>query len=242
MSGLGARAGDGPRRDCRHTHTRHVHGTQAAYVHDRCRCRDCRDAAARYNARASRLAAYGRWRPFVDAAPAREHVRLLRDAGLGLARIARLAGVPYSTLSRLVHGGPRGKSPSRRVRPATEQRILAVSPDLAMLGSAAVVDATGTRRRLQALVWLGYSQARLAAELGMHRHNVSKVLGRDRVHAATARDVRAAYDRLGNAPPAADTPGQRKSVTRAHGLARARGWAPPLAWDNIDDPDEAPKG
>ncbi|MEJ7796792.1 MAG: helix-turn-helix domain-containing protein [Nocardioides sp.] len=99
-------------------------------------------------------------------------------------------------------------------------------------GQPLLVDPTGTRRRIQALMTMGWSSPRIAA----HGHwttgeAVLEIARRDRV-TATNRDLIARiYDQLCMIPgPSA--------ATRAR--ARLEGYPPPLAWDDIDDPAEQP--
>lgn len=62
---------------------------------------------------------------------------------------------------------------------------------------------------------------------------------RERLTAETVRAVRGLYDELWNVAP--DESGHRTKIaaSRARNYARARGWAPPLAWDEeqLDAPD-----
>jgi transcriptional regulator with XRE-family HTH domain len=106
------------------------------------------------------------------------------------------------------------------------------------------VDATGTARRLQALVAVGWSQLELDTRLGMARAAVSRIArGASRqVTSATARAVRALYDELWDVTPPAGTPMQRHKADLARRTARRKGWVPPAAWDDdqIDDPDATP--
>lgn len=209
-----------------------------------CRCADCTEANRADHAHRERMIAYGRWQPFVDAGPAREHIRALGAAGIGWRRAAELAGLSASAVGLLLYGRPGrdGQPPSRRIRPETEQKILAVRPGLETLGGGAVVDATGARRRLQALVAAGHSQARLGERLGITPSNMSTVMSSDRLTAGTVRAVRDLYDEMWNVPP--DESGHRSkgSASRARNYARERGWAPALAWDEeeIDKPDGKP--
>lgn len=124
------RADTGIRRDCQHPGARHTHGSRAAYVADRCRCRACRDDVATYMRDKSRQVKDGRWQPYVDADPVRAHVATLRAAGIGWRRIARIAGLNESVVWKLVHGDPaRGLAARQRVRPATAAALLAVTVD-----------------------------------------------------------------------------------------------------------------
>jgi hypothetical protein len=184
---------------------------------------------------------YGRWQPYVDAGPAREHVRLFMDAGIGFKRVAALAGIPASTVSRMLYG--RGsRPPSRRIRPGTEAAILAAEPSRELLAGRAVVDGTATRRRLRALVATGRSKAYLAARLGMLPSNFGDMMERGKVTAATDRAVAALYDELWDSPPPETTQHEKISASRARNYAAARDWALPQQWDDetIADPGAAP--
>lgn len=89
------------------------------------------------------------------------------------------------------------------------------------------VDATGTRRRLQALSAIGWPWPEINVRLGYKAttQRVSHMLRSERVHIDTHRKVKALYEEL------CMTPGP-SSISR--GRAIRKGWAPPLAWDDID--------
>ena len=99
------------------------------------------------------------------------------------------------------------------------------------------VDSTGTARRLQALVAIGYTQTYLWDRLtgDGKRQNCHNLLTQDRptVNAETARKVAELYDELSMTPGPSD---------RSRRKARYYGWAPPLAWDEdeIDNPEAHP--
>lgn len=226
------------------------HGTKSRYVMGPgeggapgrgCRCTACSRANRDYENHRARMILYGRWEPYVDAGPTREHVRMLSAAGIGWKRAARLAGVSTGAMSKLLYGGPGDRPPSRRIRAETEAAILAVQPRAEALGGRAFLNAAGTRRRLQALVAIGWPKARLAARLGMLPANFGDVMTREQVTAGTARAVAALYDELWNTSPAEDGHREKISASRDRNYARVRGWAPPLAWDDdsIDDPAAA---
>jgi hypothetical protein len=220
-----------------------AHGTLARYVVDHCRCQPCRNANRVYENNRTRQIAYGRWQPYVNAEPVRAYARALMEFGIGSRRLAGLAGVPTGVMSKLIYGGPGTRPPSRRVRPATAAKILAVKPSLELLGATVSVDATGTARRLQALVALGWSQAKLAAALGVGPPNLFKTMNSPAVYAETARKVRALYDELWDQPPPESTHRDKIAASRARNVARTKGWLPPMAWDDneIDDPTVRPK-
>lgn len=222
------------------------HGTIAGYKVDGCKCGDCMKAHRDYANYRHRQIAYGRWHPFVAAGPIRDHVNSLQASGLGWKRIAYLADLSTSTVWKLLYGDPhRNMAPSKRVRRETAEKLLSVSTSLDVLGGASTVDSTGTRRRIQALIAIGWSQRRLAERIGMAPNNFARVLHHSKqVQASTARAVRDLYEELWSAPPPLRNRQDQIAVARARSYASARGWVPPLAWDDetIDDPSAGPAG
>src|SRR5436305_6578807 len=116
-------------RACTHPHARHRHGTRPAYVKDRCRCTDCTAANTAASRTATRERIYGRWHPYVDAGPVREHIAALRTAGIGVERIGQLAGLSVSHVRQLAEHGRGDAAPTRRVRPSTAARVLGIDTD-----------------------------------------------------------------------------------------------------------------
>lgn len=213
------------------------HGTLTGYKIRGCRCRPCTDAQLRYNTRRERLILYGRWAPFVDAQPVRDHIHALGEAGLGYKRVADLAGVPQGSMKKLLYGAPsRNMGPSKRMRPAGAAALLAVRADLDTLADGARIDAAGTRRRIQALACLGWSLGEQARLIGWTTQNYCALQKRDQVNVGTARIVRDLYDRLSMTP----APEGRNGVARARNEAARKGFLPPLAWDEdlLDLPDD----
>jgi transcriptional regulator with XRE-family HTH domain len=177
---------------------------------------------------------------FVDAAPVRAHLARLADQGIGFKRVADLTGLPTDSVRVIVAGrrgsGPRSGQLPQRVRHLTAQQILAVriSDD-----SCAVVDAIGARRRVQALIVNGWSQTKLAERAGVSPRQFGRVLRQPTVRATTHGAIEALFDQLWNVAPPQATEHDRAAAERCRGYARALGWLPPLAWDDIDT-DEAP--
>lgn len=95
------------------------------------------------------------------------------------------------------------------------------------------LDATGTQRRVHALMALGHTAQTVGAAAGMSAFQVQQTTRRRWVSPRTATRIAAAYDRL------CGTRGTSQ-VTRRRAVWL--GWAPPLAWEDIDDPAERPKG
>lgn len=102
--------------------------------------------------------------------------------------------------------------------------------------TAPMVDATGTRRRIQALVFMGHTSAAAAARLGITADDLTYALYQQHVPEELAVRMRRLYDELWNVTPAGP------AADRARAFARRRGWVSPLAWDDgtIDDPDTVP--
>jgi hypothetical protein len=230
-------------KPCHHKQTQHVHGTHACYVLDRCRCSPCTAANTAYERARSRSHAYGRFaQRWIDTQPIRDHVTQLQEQGLGLKRIVQLSGYSQGAMTKLMYGGD-GRPPTRRIRAEHAEKILAVKATMDTLAGGAVIDGTGTRRRLQALMTLGWSQTKLAHAIGFEVRNFAHLVhGRRGITVTTARAVRDLYEQLWDQTPPRTTTGHKGAYTRSVGYAKARGWVPPLAWDDdrIDDPAATP--
>lgn len=248
-----------PNTNCTHKRVTHLHGTRVCYVLDKCRCNDCRAIAASYERDRARRKVYETTTPgaiptLVDAEPVRAHIAHLTAQGMGWKRIAKHAGVTISVVSTLLYGKypdrpghPEHRPPNRKLNQPIAAALLAVNLDLA---PGAPIDGTGTRRRLQALIRLGWSQSTLAARLGIVGTNLGKTIHgvHPKVYLATAQAVRDLYEELWDTPPTPANRYERGAVVRAIRYAEAHDWPPPLAWDDeaLDDPtarpwtDEAP--
>jgi AraC-like DNA-binding protein len=208
------------------------HGTLAMAAPGRggCTCAPCADAYSRYNRRNAKQRAAGLVQ-LVPADRARTHVRQLLAAGVEVHEVERRSGV-HRTAIRVLLGTFPGRKPSRRIRPETEARLLAVHPAIRPV-TGATVDGTGTRRRLQALMANGWTAGELAQRLGASSPNL-QIAKRARVRGATAIAVRRLYTELENTPG----PSQRAAT-----YWRGRGYLPPAYWDTdtIDDPAAEPE-
>jgi hypothetical protein len=105
-----------------------------------------------------------------------------------------------------------------------------------------MVDALGTHRRIQALATLGYSIQEVWRQAGINRRPNGRVGKYKRIHREDAEAIAEAYERLCMRPKVGVTNYERSSITIVKQRAAEKGWAPPLAWDNIDDPNEEPEG
>ena len=190
-----------------------------------CECMDCPKCYAREWARRRyRAKAYGQWNPHGDMAAVRAHLLELREAGMGIKAIAQAAGVGRSRVGEIITGK------AQRVTHRVADALLAVTPDQRLQ-----LPPHGVTRRLRALNALGYPTRLLAAEVGTTQEVICDHLRAERkyVLAPTDRRVRETYDRL------CMTPGPSEVSAK---IARRNGYAPPLAWTDIDDPDEQPTG
>ena len=222
------------KRKCNHPQARHQHGTRAAYVRDHCRCPDCTAANTAASRTASRERIYGRWHPYVDAGPVREHIAALRTAGIGVERIARLAGLSVSHIRQLAEHGRDGLPATQRVRPNTATGVLGIDVGDVSRAPRSRIDGTGTRRRLQALIAIGWPAELLADQLGRRPNSLLRSMTGGSVTARTAHDVANLYQRLWNISPPRMTGEQRAAADAARAQAAAQGWLSPLAWDDID--------
>lgn len=240
-------AAEGVRRDCQCKRAQHQHGTRTAYVVDRCRCRSCRDANTAAERERGRQKLYGRYDKLVDASDVRAHLQELMAAGMGWKRVAAVAGVATGTVYPILYGRhlddpghPEHRPPRKQITREVHDKLMAVELDLA---GGALVDGTGTARRLQALVALGWSHSRLAVRLGILPTNLGPTIhGTRRATAATERAVRELYAELWNQEPTAANRWEQTGITSAKRYAVRHRWVPPMAWDDdtIDDPEATP--
>lgn len=158
----------------------------------------------------------------IDATPTRQHVQHLLDLGLTRESIARAAGVGPTVVGRLTTSPPPRLIDTRIAHALTTVTWRPTERQ-------AVVLSVGARRRAQALAAIGWPMSDLAARVGMTAGNLSVTIAHPRLsyrHWVAIRDV---YDEWSM------TPGPSRKTRQ---VAAARGWAPPLAWDDdtIDDP------
>lgn len=222
-------------KPCHHKKTTHQHGTHACYVLDTCRCIPCSKANSDYESDRNKRNAYGRSN-YVDAKASRDHIRSLMNQGMGLKRIVAVSDISQGLLSKLLYGKkkPDGtQTPTKRVRRDTEQRILAISLDLA---DGAVVDGTAAVERLRSLVALGWSMSKIARRLGFDPAGFTPIIhGRRDLTFATFQAANALFGELSMTLPPRTTHRDKIAYSRARNYAAAAGWVPPLDLEDLAD-------
>lgn len=195
-------------------------------VHRHCvaGCPACQRIASHYDRRRRAAIAAGTWQPAVSADAVNAHVGELRRAGMSLRAIADAGQVAYKTLTEL---------PNRQyIHGPTAAAILAVQP-AAPSAPAGFVPAVGAARRVRALAAIGWSLTGQARRLGWCTQQVWELAWDRSAFVAVRTDaaVRGLFEAV------CLTSG---SSARARNAAAKHGWPPPLAWLDIDDPDEIP--
>ena len=105
------------------------------------------------------------------------------------------------------------------------------------LNYRALVDGTVTRRKLEALQAIGYSLTNLGQRIGRTQQSLSDTFhGGEPIHWTTERAIARLYDELSNTPP------EGAYANRVRLRAQRLGYAPPAAYDDINDKSERPKG
>lgn len=100
-------------------------------------------------------------------------------------------------------------------------------------GETYTVAARGSIRRIRALVAIGWSMEHQAARLGLKKQAIQNFAVKSpdtRIRVTTAKRYSDLFDELHMTPGPSD---------KAREIAVRKGWAPPLAWEDIDS-DEAP--
>lgn len=172
------------------------HGTRSKYVHERCRCEECRAANAAYARGLNSRKQIARARPeffrLVDADVVRDHIKALSRQGIGRRQVSKLAGVSNSMLATLLYGRWRGGSkrpPSQRVNRDIAARILAIGPN--QHANHALVNAAPVWRQVDELLAFGVKKAWIANAIGLETRALQ--LGKERVTARNARRVAAVH-------------------------------------------------
>jgi len=179
---------------------------------------------------------YGNNNPnWMDAQPVRDHVNLLGANGIGQRQLSALSGVSRWSFRYLMYGTSDGRySESNKISADSYRRIMSVSLSLDHVHALGMVDATITRRKLEALVAMGWSQKYLAERLGVARGNSWKMFRLTKISGYRARQVRDLFNELWDKRPAK----KDGYYFRELRYAERRGYVTALAWNDIEDLDE----
>lgn len=158
---------------------------------------------------------------YTDSTPVVGHLNHLIDTGWTYSEIARAAHITHVTAYKL------HTTPPKTVRRSTARGILNINPHY--LHSRMWAEAWPSQRRLRALQAAGWTQATLATAIGITQSAVSKISnGRLTISRAVANAIEEVWQDLANQPV----------VGPPTESAARRQWAPPMMWDDIDDPNE----
>jgi hypothetical protein len=164
----------------------------------------------------------------VDAAQARQRLLLLHQT-TGWNDLAAAIGGSASNLRDIAYGR---RNPIRRT---THNKIMAVSTEPSR---GQYIDATGSRRRIQALRAIGWSCRVIAEHAATTQARIQLIAnGQPTIRHGLAERIHTAYGILAKKPAPTD-----RDTARVRARATREGWAPPGAWDDdtIDDPNAHP--
>ncbi|MEZ0090042.1 hypothetical protein [Streptacidiphilus sp. EB129] len=205
-----------------------AHGTEARYKGNKtrpgCRCPVCtRMVGQRTEARRLRRLEGNPHK--IPAGPVIAHLAELRAADMSWGQIANAAGTSPSTPREIY------VEQFATVLRSTADRILAVRPH--SRPATGFISSIGAMRRLRALYALGHAHTELVRRSPVSSSSIEEIIsGQNKsITVGADRAIRRLYDDLSM------TVG-RSTKTRLR--ARREGWAPPLAWDDIDDPQAVP--
>ncbi|MFC8704149.1 hypothetical protein ACFUIV_18435 [Streptomyces anulatus] len=212
-------------------HGTYARGNGSPGRREPCPCKPCRQAKLKTRKRLDVARQRGH-AARVDATTARSHLTLLRTT-MSWSKIAEATGCDPRGMQLLLRGA------RTEINRTTHNKILAVQP--APTPSPGVyIDATGIRRRLQALGAIGYSCIYLANRISTSDARLYLIASgkQPTVRYVLARRIIAIYEEL------SDTPAPKgRSRTRAIRNAKAKNWASPATWDDdtIDNPQARPE-
>lgn len=190
-----------------------------------CTCEDCKTAHRKYvkGLNVDHARGIRRRQP---AGPIRDHLWELMIAGVQQSQIWNAAGIAHTQVTRVM------KPTTEYVLRPTAEKLLALTVADCMKFPHRV-SALGTRRRIEALHFLGHSKKAIADMLGESEFAIFQRFARETVMDHEHRKVDELYQRLHLTEPV---------ETRMYWQSRWSGYVPPMAWDegDIDDPEAKP--
>jgi hypothetical protein len=176
---------------------------------------------------------------FVDARPMQAVIREWVAMGITMETISQKSGV-CAQMVRWHNSGTYRGQPIETCLQSTRDAILTADITEADIR---FTPALGTRRRVQAMVAIGYPIAWQARQLGLTPARLHHAINKQRVlEPKMVNGIRALYGKYGNASPA-DAGIEQRMITRTLNKATKYQFAPPHCWDadTIDNPDAAPE-
>ena len=171
----------------------------------------------------------------------RQHLAKLRDAGMSYAQIA--ASAPGSRCEMSVARVLESRTDVTH-RDVYNDLMQAVYVKPVGQRTGIKIDATGTIRRMRALIADGFGCGVIAKHLDVSLQAVYQLTTgeRQRIMSATALRVADVYDLLQFAEPEGFG-GSKQGISKARGIGRRNGWATRSCWDSdtIDDPSAFPQ-
>lgn len=199
--------------------------SRACYLRG-CRLDVCITEADRYRKQLRLEHHRGQYRR-CDATQTRHHIERLTATGWSQRQIAAASGVLAASIHK-IHVGAQADIATWRAAAILSVEITAPP------ANPRRKDATGSRRRLQALRILGHTRYNVATRLGITPDRIKHITNctTNTVTVAEAAAIARLYRQLCTIPG----PSQQTAT-----IARKAGWHGPLAWDDIDDPDCLPE-
>lgn len=163
----------------------------------------------------------------VPAGAAQAHIALLRET-LSWTDVSSLTGCSAAHLREIATG--------RRtvINRLTQDKILAARPSGDLSGGL-YIDATGSARRVRALMAIGHPQRVIGAHARTTQYRIGWLaMGQPLMRAKCAAKIAAAYEELADV---------RGTSTRARNMAARAGWPDPTWWEDwghLDDPEFDP--
>jgi hypothetical protein len=191
------------------------------YDRHKCHCTDCQPARIAGSRAATPLK-----HDWVDPAPARERIALLRASGLTLDTIADLSAVSITQIRALLPA--RGPAALKKVRADTAAALDAISfRDVAAVPvpARARVDAGEARLQLQALHCHGWTVETIAAHSGLAAGPLYRIMGgAERITEALRLRIDAVHRDLSGHRAPHGTELERARTARARAKAAELNW------------------
>jgi hypothetical protein len=157
---------------------------------------------------------------------------------MSLDRISERSSIGNTTIDNIVFGYMSKRTgkhvTQQKVERYTADAIMSLAP-IVTGSETGFVSTRGTRRRVEALMTLGWPRPYQARQIGMDPTDFVDMLKQDKVTISTHNRVKKLYEKLWNTQA---TNFRKEDISRAKNYAKKNGYLAPLAWDNIEiDPD-----